>query len=97
MYIPPVTHDTVYTGPYNVDYRKWNDMYPDWFKCFGEKDFINNPLGHMEGTCDRYHHRVLKLKWINQLRVICFFKYTFIFFTSEESNQFCQKIYQVKF
>jgi len=68
MYIPPVTHDTIYTGPYNVDYRKWNDMYPDWFKCFGEKDFIKNPLGHTEGTCDRYHHRVLKLKWINQLR-----------------------------
>merc|ERR1719225_1850784 len=68
MYIPPVTHDTIYTGPYNVDYRKWNDMYPDWFEPFGEKDFIKNPLGHAEGTCDRYHHRVLKLKWINQLR-----------------------------
>jgi len=68
LYMPPVTHEDWYTGPYGVDYRKWNDMYPDFFKSFGEKDFLQNPLGHSEGTCDRYHHRVFKMKWMNQLK-----------------------------
>ena len=58
LYIGPPTHEDIYTGPYGVDYRKWNDMYPPWFKCFGEKDFIQNPMGDYEGVCDRYHARV---------------------------------------
>jgi len=68
MYQPPVTHEDIYIGPYGVDYRKWDDLYPDWFKCFGEKDFIKNPLGHSEGTCDRYHARVFYMKWLNQFK-----------------------------
>jgi len=70
MYIPPVTHEDIYMGPYGVDYRKWDHMYPDWFKSFGEKDFIKNPLGHSEGTCDRYHGRVYKMKWIEQFKAM---------------------------
>jgi len=67
-YMGPVSHDDIYTGPYNTDYRKWNDLYPDWYKCFDEKDFFRNPMGDYEGTCDRYHHRIYKMKWVNQLR-----------------------------
>merc|ERR1739844_408993 len=68
LYMPPVSHEDIYTGPYGVDYRKWDDLYPDFFKCFGEKDFIKNPLGSCEGASDRYHGRVLKMKWLNQLK-----------------------------
>ena len=67
-YMGPVSHDDIYIGPYNTDYRKWNDLYPDWYKCFDEKDFFRNPMGDYEGTCDRYHHRIYKMKWVNQLR-----------------------------
>lgn len=68
LYMPPVSHEDIYTGPYGVDYRKWDHLYPDFFKCFGEKDFIKNPLGSCEGASDRYHGRVLKMKWLNQLK-----------------------------
>ena len=67
-YIGPVSHEDIYIGPYNTDYRKWNDLYPDWFKCFDDKDFIRNPTGHYEGTVDRYFNRIYKMKWANQLR-----------------------------
>ena len=45
-------------------------MYPPWFKCFGEKDFLQNPMGDYEGVCDRYHARVYQMKWINQFRAM---------------------------
>jgi len=67
-YMGPVSHEDIYIGPYNTDYRKWNDLYPDWFKCFDDKDFIRNPTGHYEGTVDRYFNRIYKMKWANQLR-----------------------------
>jgi len=70
LYIGPPTHEDIFIGPYGVDYRKWNDMYPPWFKCFGEKDFLQNPMGDYEGVCDRYHARVYQLKWINQFRAM---------------------------
>jgi NADH dehydrogenase (ubiquinone) 1 alpha subcomplex subunit 10 len=68
-YIGPPSHEDIFIfKEYNFDWRKYNDMYPEWFKCFGEKDFFQNPMGEYEGQCDRYHARLYQMKWINQLK-----------------------------
>ena len=71
LYMPPLTMENVYTSPYGLDYRAWNEYYPDWWKCFDDKDFLTNPLGGAHpSTLDRYFFNYYRLKWITQFKAI---------------------------
>ena len=71
-YIPPPNIvEEIYTGPYGIDYRKYNNYYPDWFKCWEEKDFFRDPTQTPDpGTCDRFMYEIYKLKFEHQLNAI---------------------------
>ena len=71
VYMGPPNMDEIYVDYYGVDYRKYNEYFPDWYKTFDEKDFCRNPLGGAtDTTCDRYHAYQYFLKWLHQLKAI---------------------------
>ncbi len=70
QYLPHPNMDQIYINPYGVDFRQWNEHYPDKFKLMDEKDFIRNPLGIAEGAADKYHSRMYFLKFLNYLWAI---------------------------
>ena len=57
MYMGPPDMDDIFISPYGVDFRKYNNYYPDFYKTFDEKDFARNPLGVSFGSVDRYLYR----------------------------------------
>lgn len=69
-YIGPPDFDDLYIDSHGFDYRKYNDMYPDFFKVFEHKDFIKNPLGGPDGCVERYMYWNYFLKWLNNVKAI---------------------------
>lgn len=72
IYIPPASMEDVYIHPwYGTDFRKWTHLYPDYYKCFDDKDFFRNPKGGAHpATCDHYFHQLYRIKMQKQIHAI---------------------------
>ena len=54
LYMAPPDLNDIYIHPrYNIDFRQWQELYPNFFKIMDEKDFFRNPLGIVPGAVDR--------------------------------------------
>ena len=62
LYMPPVDMQRdMYTGPHGLDFKKYNELYPDWFKLMDEKEFFADPWSVAHGAVDRMFYRKLYL------------------------------------
>lgn len=69
-YMGPPNMDDIFITPYGEDYRKYQDLYPDFFKCMDEKAFFKDPLGMTHGSADRFLYHTYLLKFANQMQAI---------------------------
>lgn len=70
LYLPGANHDSWYIDCEGADLRDFNDLLMPRIKCFDEKDFARNPVGPVEGSCDRYRVRRYMLKYVNHIAAI---------------------------
>ena len=71
LYMPPVDMQRdMYTGPHGLDFKKYNELYPDWHKLMDEKEFFADPHSVAHGAADRMFYRKLYLKYRNQICAI---------------------------
>jgi len=69
-YMGPPNMDDMYITPYGEDLRKYQHLYPDFYKCMDEKAFFKDPLSMSHGSADRFLFFNFGLKFINQLQAI---------------------------
>ena len=53
-YMGPPNMDDMYITPYGEDLRKYQHLYPDFYKCMDEKAFFKDPLSMSHGSADRF-------------------------------------------
>jgi len=71
LYMAPPDLNDIYIHPrYNIDFRQWQELYPNFFKIMDEKDFIRNPLGIAHGAADRMLWRQTYLRFRNHIMAI---------------------------
>jgi len=72
VYMPPPDMSQIYIHPTykDIDFRKWNDLYPSFYKIMDEKDFVRNPLGVAHGAVDRFLLFNYQLKLQDHIKAI---------------------------
>ena len=70
VYVDYPRMDDMYINPYGFDYRKVSHLLPERMRPYDEKDFSRNPLGPIQGVCDRMLIYIYRLKIFNYVFAI---------------------------